>query len=105
MPGKYTLVLTVNGKKYSQPLMVQMDPRVKTSTTDLAEQFRLSKELYDEWLILSSISESAGTIRKRLLDLRPRVPDGEAKTRPDALSEELRAPTGTGGVGRGRFGA
>ena len=105
MPGKYTVVLTVNGRKYSQQLIVQMDPRIKASTADLAEQFRLSKELYDEWLILSSISESAGTIRKRLLDLRPRVPEGDAKTRLDALSEKLQALTGAGGGGRGGFGA
>ncbi len=105
MPGKYTVVLTVNGRKYSQELIVQMDPRVKASTADLAEQFRLSKELYDEWLILSSISESAGTIRKRLLDLRPRVPDGDVKARVDALSEKLQALSGTGGGGPGGFGA
>src|SRR6266446_6394704 len=89
MPGKYTVVLTVNGKRYSQQLIVQMDPRVKATTADLAEQFRLSKELYDEWLILSSITESASTIRKQLLDLRPRVPEGDVKTRLDALSEKL----------------
>jgi hypothetical protein len=99
MPGKYTVVLTVNGKKYSQPLIVQMDPRVKASTTDLAEQFRLSKELYDEWLALAAISESANSIRKRLLDLRPRVPDGDVKTRVDALSEKLLALAGAGGPG------
>src|SRR5204862_3002921 len=49
MPGNYTVVLTSGGKKYEQPLAVVMDPRVKTSTADLGEQFRLSKQVYDEW--------------------------------------------------------
>ena len=105
MPGKYTVVLTVNGKRYSQQLIVQMDPRVKATTADFAEQFRLSKELYDEWLVLSSITESASTIRKQLLDLRPRVPEGDVKTRLDALSEKLQGLVGAGGGGPGGFGA
>jgi len=105
MPGKYTVVLTVNGKKYSQPLMVQMDPRVKASTADLEEQFKLSKELYDEWVALAGISESASSIRKQLLDFRPRVPEGDVKTRLDALSETLQQLVGAGGGGPGGFGA
>src|ERR1043165_9595034 len=31
MPGKYSAVLTVDGKKYSQTFTVKMDPRIKTS--------------------------------------------------------------------------
>ena len=101
MPGNYTIVLTVNGKSYSQPLIVQMDPRVKTSRTDLAEQFKLSRELYDQWLALASISESVRTIRGRLTELRPRVPDGDLKTHVDALSEKLQQFAGGGGFGGG----
>ena len=95
----YTVVLTVNGKTYSQPLTIRMDPRVKASTTDLAEQFRLSKQLYDQWLALASISENVRTIRGRLTDLRPRVPDGDLKTHVDALSEKLQQFAGGGGPG------
>src|SRR5262249_31555722 len=57
MPGRYTAVLTAGGKKYEQPFTVLMDPRVKTSTADLAQQYKLSKQLYDEWLALNSISD------------------------------------------------
>jgi photosystem II stability/assembly factor-like uncharacterized protein len=103
MPGKYTVTLTVNGKKYSQTLLVQMDPRVKASVADLGEQFRLSNNLYETWLMLSSISESANSIRKRLLDMRPRVPEGELKTRLDAMSEKLELLAGAGGGGPGGF--
>src|SRR5258708_39778099 len=91
MPGNYTVVLTVKGKKYSQPLVVRMDPRLKTTTAELAEQFKLSKQLYDQWLALASITESVRAIRARLTDFRPRVTDGDAKTQLDALSEKLQA--------------
>jgi photosystem II stability/assembly factor-like uncharacterized protein len=101
MPGKYTVVLTVDGKKYSQSLVVQMDPRLKTPAAELAEQFRLSKQLYDQWLALASITEHVRAIRTRLTDLHPRVPEGDLKTQLDALSEKLQALAGAGGPGPG----
>jgi len=105
MPGKYIVVLTVGGKSYQQTLTVVMDPRVKTSNADLAEQFRLSKQLYDEWLALNSISESVRRIRGQIAELRPRVPEGDLKTHLNALSEKLQALTGAGGGGPGGGGA
>ena len=99
VPGRYTVVLTASGKSYSQPLIVKMDPRAKTSTADLAEQFKLSKQLYDEWLMLNLISESARSIRSQIAELRPRVPEGDLKTHLNALSEKLQALAGGGGPG------
>ena len=46
LPGQYSVVLTANGKSYTQPLTLKLDPRVKASAADLAEQFSLSKQLY-----------------------------------------------------------
>jgi photosystem II stability/assembly factor-like uncharacterized protein len=101
MPGKYTVVLKVGGKSYQQPLTLLMDPRVKTSQADLAEQFRLSKQLYDEWLALNSISESVRTIRVRIAELRPKLPVGDLKTHVDALAEKLQTLAGAAGGGPG----
>lgn len=47
MPGKYTVRLNVNGKVYTQKLMVKMDPRVRTSPADLQRQFDLSMRCYE----------------------------------------------------------
>jgi photosystem II stability/assembly factor-like uncharacterized protein len=101
LPGKYTIVLTVGGKKYEQPLTVVMDPRVKTPMADLSEQFKISKQLYDEWLALNSITDEVRRLRGQLLEMRPRVPDGPVKTKLDALAEKLQALTGAGGGGPG----
>ena len=46
MPGKYTVKLIAGGKTFLQPLVVKMDPRVKTSAGDLEKQFKLSLQLY-----------------------------------------------------------
>ena len=108
MPGKYTVVLTAGGKKYEQPLTLVMDPRVKTSPADLAEQFKLSKQLYDEWLTLNSISDQVRKIRGQLTELRPRASDASLKAKVDALAEKLQnfagAAGGFGGGGGGGTG-
>ena len=46
-PGVYTVKLTVDGKSYTQPLTLKMDPRVTTPALGLTQQFTLSKQLYD----------------------------------------------------------
>jgi hypothetical protein len=47
VPGTYTLKLTASGKSYTQPLVVKMDPRVKSEAGALQDQFALSKKVYD----------------------------------------------------------
>jgi type II secretory pathway component PulJ len=37
--------LTVDGKSYTQPLMVKLDPRLKVSAADLQKQFELEMEI------------------------------------------------------------
>ncbi|HET9685023.1 MAG TPA: hypothetical protein VFP15_13030, partial [Gemmatimonadaceae bacterium] len=45
--GSYTVRLTVDGKSYTQPLTLRLDPRVKTAAADLARLATLSRELHD----------------------------------------------------------
>jgi hypothetical protein len=45
LPGRYTVRLTVNGKSYSEPLTVKMDPRVKTTSEGLTQMFRAQSSL------------------------------------------------------------
>ena len=66
MPGTYLVQLTVNGTKYDQPITVRMDPRVKTSTEDLAEQFTLSKRVYDALVQGSQASKDLQALRTKL---------------------------------------
>ena len=43
LPGRYTVELAVQGKIYRQPLVVKIDPRVKTPEADLARQFAMQQ--------------------------------------------------------------
>ena len=101
MPATYTVALTVGGKKYEQPLRLVMDPRVKTSTADLAQQFQLSKQMYDEWLALNTISDEARRIRGQLTELRAKITDATLKSHVDALAEKIQSVAGGGGGGFG----
>src|SRR5947209_3957199 len=93
LPGQYTVVLTANGKSYSQPLTIKMDPRVKTSVAGLQQQFKLSSDLYTQLLTLSPAAEQLGDLRKQLKDLQPKA-TGEALAAIKALDQKLQALAG-----------
>ncbi|MGH9526083.1 MAG: WD40/YVTN/BNR-like repeat-containing protein, partial [Terriglobales bacterium] len=45
LPGRYKVVLTVNGQSYSQPLQVEADPRVPSTPAALTAQHALMEKL------------------------------------------------------------
>jgi photosystem II stability/assembly factor-like uncharacterized protein len=46
-PGTYTVRLTVDGKTYTQPLSLRLDPRVRAPAAGLARLASLSRQMYD----------------------------------------------------------
>ena len=85
VPGNYSVVLTVGGKSFGQPLTVQMDPRVKASAADLQEQFDLAWQLYEQRLKLAPIGKKFEDIADQLTKLKAR-----AAERPD-VTQKLEA--------------
>lgn len=47
MPGNYTVKLFANGETFSQPLVIKMDPRVKTSLPELQKLHDLALQCYE----------------------------------------------------------
>ncbi|MBS1795351.1 MAG: glycoside hydrolase [Acidobacteria bacterium] len=90
MPGKYTVRLTANGKTYTQPLSVKMDPRVSASAADLQAQFTLSIEAYEGIRETSAMLRDAKKLQSRLRDLKEKAPNDDAKSRIEALDEKLK---------------
>jgi len=95
MPGKYKVVLTANGQKYTQDLTIQMDPRVKTPAADLEQQFELSQQVYQNILALQPINDQVEQLRAQLKAQREKSPAASAKL--DAFSQKLDAFAGAGG--------
>src|SRR5438270_636462 len=81
-PGNYTVVLSVDGQTFNQPLTVQMDPRVKASMADLQQQFDLSWQLYQLRLKLAPIGKKFDDITEQLTKLKAR-----AAERPDVTGK------------------
>ena len=92
-PGQYTVRLTVDGKAQTQPLVVKMDPRVKTLPTVLQQQFSVSKRLADALDVSAKAIEEIRGARERLK--QNAVPDAAN------LDKQLAALQGQGGGGRG----
>jgi photosystem II stability/assembly factor-like uncharacterized protein len=71
VPGRYTVRLTVNGKSYTAPLIVKLDPRVKTSQADLEQMFAAEQKLA---LAVSRSSEAvlqAKSVQEQIKNLKP----------------------------------
>jgi len=101
VPGTYTVRLTVNGRAYSQPLTVRMDPRVKTPAATLARQFALSKGVYDDIARTRAALDEVRALRASLRATRPRV-TGDVAAAVDSLERAAGALEGAaGGFGGG----
>jgi hypothetical protein len=97
MPGQYTVRLTVNGKSYTAPVIVKMDPRVKTSTVSLAKKFQAETRLA---AIVSQSSEAilqGSSIRAQTQKLTEHS-NPAAKDALEALQKKLTTVLGAAGT-------
>jgi photosystem II stability/assembly factor-like uncharacterized protein len=98
VPGTYSVRLTVNGKTYTQPLAVRMDPRVKASAATLARQFALSKGVYDDINRVRGVLDELRSIRANLREIRGRsASDGNLVAAVDSMDRAAAAVEGGGG--------
>jgi photosystem II stability/assembly factor-like uncharacterized protein len=69
MPGTYTVKLTVDGKTYTQPLTVKMDPRIKTSLADMRKQFVMESAsvsgMNDSYEMLAHVQSVRAQLKER----------------------------------------
>ena len=72
LPGRYTVLLTAGGETLSQPLTVEMDPRVVTSASDLASQLELERRLADALSTSSRALNEAHSARRQAQQLEER---------------------------------
>jgi photosystem II stability/assembly factor-like uncharacterized protein len=95
-PGTYTVRLTVAGRRYTQPLTVRMDPRVKTPPAGLAQQFTLSMGLYQALKEDSAALQQARGLRAELQSRRANA-RGDVAATISALDQKVSMLAGSGG--------
>jgi len=84
LPGNYTVRLTVDGKTSTQPLVVKMDPRIKTSPADLRKQFEMQSGSVEG---MNRSFEALSQVRTVRAQLKERA----AKAGKGALAEAIAA--------------
>jgi hypothetical protein len=65
-PGAYTVRLVADGKAYTQPLKLVLDPTVKTPASAMTQVATLSREMYDGAVALRSAYVTARAMSDRL---------------------------------------
>ena len=83
MPGRYTVKLTVDGKSYTKPLTLKMDPRIRTSESDLRKKFEM------EAGIVEGMNESFEALQQ-VRSLRAQVKERSANAK-GGLADSLGA--------------
>ncbi len=89
LPGKYTVTLTTNGKTFTQPLEVKMDPRIQEPATGLAQQFALSQTLYDLRARLQPIGKRFDELVAEIAQREEAAKEKETHDALDALLKKL----------------
>jgi photosystem II stability/assembly factor-like uncharacterized protein len=97
LPGIYSLVLTVDGQQYRAPLVVQLDPRVHTSSADLRALLTFSQSLCAALERASSVYEEQSAAHDQLQALATRLTAAHAQRSLLSAVERLRDATGGGG--------
>jgi photosystem II stability/assembly factor-like uncharacterized protein len=93
LPGSYTARLTVNGKSYTAPFTVKMDPRVKTSAAGLEKKFQMEKSLATLLSQTSRAVMQAGSMNQSLQKLNQQA-TGATLDAVQAFEKKLAAVAG-----------
>ena len=73
LPGSYTAKLTVDGKSYTQPLTLKMDPRIQTSPDDLRKQFDMETGSVEGMNESYESLEQVKSVREQIKELSKKV--------------------------------
>ena len=87
VPGQYQVRLTVGGQSQTAPFEVKLDPRVKVSAADLAQQFDMLMQLHEQINNVYDAVNQIQDVRSQVAGLKRRLPEN-ASTKPIAASAE-----------------
>ncbi|MBS1812259.1 MAG: glycoside hydrolase [Acidobacteria bacterium] len=73
LPGDYTVKLTVDGKSFTQPLTLRLDPRVTTPAAGIAKMFEVAMGCYEGIGKVRAAQAEVRTLREQLKALMTRA--------------------------------
>jgi photosystem II stability/assembly factor-like uncharacterized protein len=78
VPGTYELRLTVDGKTWTQPLRVVMDPRSTATPEELEKQLELGRQIYAETIRSGRALAEIQSVQKQLSAVEQKLAAGQA---------------------------
>ncbi len=100
LPGEYAVRLTVNGKSYTEPLVVKMDPRVTTPAEGIARMFEVSFGSYEGIRRIRAAQSEIASLRAQMKSIKERAGQGAIAEAIDALDKKAAALDGGPSGGR-----
>src|ERR1700690_1381217 len=73
LPGNYSVRSMVNGKSYTEPLIVKMDPRIKSSPADLQKQFETASEIAKRQTEMNMARGEVAQLHAQISKLREKI--------------------------------
>jgi photosystem II stability/assembly factor-like uncharacterized protein len=73
LPGSYTVKLTVDGKSYTQPLTLKMDPRIQTPPDGLRKQHEMEAGAVEGMSETYEELEQVKSVRAQIKELTPKA--------------------------------
>jgi photosystem II stability/assembly factor-like uncharacterized protein len=106
LPGDYVVELTINGHRFSQPMTVKMDPRVKTPPEGISKQYEIASRSFEGAARAYGALQQVRKLRSELKGARERTKKENLVAAIDAIDRrasdlEGQAPRGRRGVRRG----
>jgi photosystem II stability/assembly factor-like uncharacterized protein len=100
LPGDYIVELAVNGHRFSQPMTVKMDPRVKTPPEGIEKQFEIASRSFEGSARAYGALQQVRKLRSELKATRERAGKKELIDEIDALERKASDLEGQTSPGR-----
>jgi hypothetical protein len=89
VPGQYQVRVSVGGQSQIVPLEIKLDPRVKVSQADLAQQFTMLSQIHDELNHVYDVVNQIQDVRLQVLALKRRLPENASTKGIASSADEL----------------
>jgi photosystem II stability/assembly factor-like uncharacterized protein len=97
LPGNYSVRLTVDGKPFTAPLVIKMDPRVKTSAAGLHKKFQAEMRLASAMTDTTRALTEGNSIRTQIQKLH--AESSQTRDAVEQFEKKLNALVGTSNAG------
>jgi hypothetical protein len=94
VPGQYTVKLVADGKTYSQPLTLKMDPRVKATPEDLEQQFKTEVGIADALRRADLTQKQLESVLSQIRKVEKAISKKEARDQIVAFGKKVEAALG-----------